>query len=175
MGRIRIRHILQELKLTAFNDASWKRADAVTIANYWSGEKALATRKFDARLLWSDTALYVRFDSEQHEPLVVHDEPDLGQKVKGLWDRDVCEIFIAPDRDARNKYFEFEVAPTGEWIDAAIEVIPEKRLTDWDYASGMTAAAKIEKDKIVEVIKVPFKALGRTPKASDVWLGNIFR
>jgi hypothetical protein len=175
MDRILIAHISHEIELTAIDDTSWKHADPVTIANYWSGEKAPASRKFDARLLWSDTALYVRFDAEQHEPLVVSDKPDLSQKVKGLWDRDVCEIFIAPHRESRNKYFEFEVAPTGEWIDLAIDVTPEERLTDWEYASGMSAAASVEKDRVIEVIKIPFKALVRSPKADDVWLGNLFR
>ena len=101
--------------------------------------------------------------------------PDLKSKTKGLWDRDVCEIFIAPDKDKRNKYFEFEIAPTGEWIDLGIEVTPKKRLTDLDYASGMTSAARIERNRVVMAIRIPWKALGKAPEAGDVWLGNIFR
>jgi len=175
MDRVLITHIKKEIATSAFGDAAWKRAKKVVIETYWSGETAPATRKFEARLLWSATALYVRFVAEQHEPLVVSTRPDLEKKVRGLWDRDVCEIFIAPDRATPNKYFEFEVAPTGEWIDLGIEVTPEKRVTDWDYTSGMEAAATIEKNKVIEVIKIPFKALGRAPKGGDIWLGNLFR
>jgi len=39
----------------------------------------------------------------------------------------------------------------------------------------MQSAAKIEQDKVVMAIKIPFSALGRTPKAGDIWLGNLFR
>jgi len=173
--RVEIPHVKTEIDVSAYDDNIWSHARHIEIDTYWSGEIAPQTRRIDARLLWSNTALYARFAAEQHEPLVVSDKPDLRKKVHGLWDRDVCEIFIAPDRSTPNKYFEFEVAPTGEWIDLGIEVTSDKRLTDWDYASGMEAFAKVDADKVFEVIKVPFKALGRIPKVGDVWLGNLFR
>jgi hypothetical protein len=172
---VRIRHVKKEIVVFDFDNNIWSQAHRVDIDTYWSGEPAPPTRRFTARLLWSDSALYVRFDAEQHEPLVVSDKPDIRKKTHGLWDRDVCEIFIAPDTSTPNKYFEFEVAPTGEWIDFGIEITPDKRLTGWDYASGMDTFAKVDWDKVFEVIKIPFKALGRTPKMGDVWLGNLFR
>ena len=92
-----------------------------------------------------------------------------------LWDRDVCEIFIAPDNREPRKYFEFEVAPNGEWIDLTIDLTSGTRETGWDYKSGMKSTAKIGKDKVVMAIKVEWKALGKTPKTGDVWLGNLFR
>ena len=174
-NRVRIRHVDHEIGVSTFSDKAWRDAKKVEIETYWSGDEAPESREFEARLLWSDSALYVRFEAEQHEPLIVSEHPDVTKKVRGLWERDVCEIFIAPDRSTPNKYFEFEVAPTGEWIDLGIEVTPEKRITDWDYASGMEAAARIERNKVVEIIKIPFKALGRTPKTGDIWLGNLFR
>jgi hypothetical protein len=42
---------------------------------------------------------------------VVSDKPQTEKKTMGLWDRDVCEIFIAPDEHAIERYFEFEAAP----------------------------------------------------------------
>jgi hypothetical protein len=92
-----------------------------------------------------------------------------------LWDRDVCEIFIAPDRSKPNKYFEFEVAPTGEWIDVGIEVLPDKRISDWEYSSGMQSSARIEKDKVVMAVRIDWKALGKTPNPGDTWPGNLYR
>jgi hypothetical protein len=173
--RVEISHVKTEIDISAFDASIWSHAHGVEIDTYWSGEMAPQTRRFDARMLWSDTALYVRFAAEQHEPLVLSEIPDRRKKVRGLWDRDVCEIFIAPDRDAPNKYFEFEVAPTGEWVDLGIEVTPETRSTDWDYASGMEAFAKVDLEKVYEVIRIPFKGLGSTPKVGDIWLGNLFR
>ena len=173
--RLRVVHISDELAIGELNSAVWDKATDVAIAKYWSGVVAPATRQFTVRLLWSDTALYVRFEAAQNEPLIVSEKPDLTKKIRGLWDRDVCEIFIAPDKKNRNKYFEFEIAPTGEWIDLGIEVTPKARLTDWDYKSGMTSATFIEAEKVVMAVKIPFAALGKTPKTGDVWLGNLFR
>ena len=173
--QLTIKYISKDFSIERLDDSAWKSASLAKIMTYWSGEKAPAGREFTANLFWSDTALYVRFRASQSEPLVVSENADLTKKIIGLWERDVCEIFIAPDASLRNKYFEFEIAPNGEWIDLGIEVASQERKTDWNYKSGMTSAAKIEKDKVVMAIKVPFASLGRTPKVGDVWLGNLFR
>lgn len=174
-SQLEIKYIAKDFDVKQLDSSVWQRADCVKIGRYWSGEAAPARRAFTVKLLWSDTALYVRFEAMQTEPLVVSEKPDLSKKTLNLWDRDVCEIFIAPDRADRNRYFEFEVAPTGEWIDLGIEVTPAERKTDWDYESNMTSAARVDKDKIVMAMKIPFASLGTTPKAGDVWLGNLFR
>lgn len=173
--RIEISHVNREIDISAYDDSIWSHSHHIEIDTYWSGEVAPQTRKVDTRVLWSNTALYVRFAAAQNEPLVVSDRPNLKRKARGLWNRDVCELFIAPDRAIPNKYFEFEVAPTGEWIDVGIEITPEKLLRDWDYRSEMQAFAFMDADTVFEIIKVPFKSLGRMPKAGDIWLGNLFR
>jgi hypothetical protein len=170
-----IGHISTDFSIDKLDHALWKRAAPVKVGTYWSGEATARGRAFEARLLWSNTALYVRFDAVQDEPLVVSDKPDLTKKTVGLWDRDVCEIFIAPDANNRNKYFEFEIAPTGEWIDLGIEVTAAGRRTYMEYASGMTSAVRVDNDRVVMAIKIPFAALGKTPRSGDVWLGNLFR
>jgi hypothetical protein len=106
---------------------------------------------------------------------VISDRPDLSQKTLALWDRDVCEIFLAPDASEPRKYLEFEIAPTGEWIDLTIDLTSGERITGWDFASGMKAAARIETDHVMMAISVPWEAFGKTPKPGDTWLGNIFR
>jgi hypothetical protein len=173
--RLKISHINNDFPITELQNAAWKSAKEVSIQRYWSGEAAPEGRHAKARLLWSKTALYIRFEANQDEPLVVSDPPNLAVKTLGLWDRDVCEIFIAPDKTTRNKYFEFEIAPNGEWIDLGIEVLPAKRVTDWDYKSGMESKAVIEDKKIVMAIRIPWKAFGKMPAAGDIWLGNLFR
>ena len=119
--------------------------------------------------------MYVRFEAEQSEPLVVSDKPNTAAKTMNLWDRDVCEIFLAPDAKEPRKYFEFEVAPNGEWIDVALDLTSGKRVSDWEYRSGMEAAAVVGEGKVTMGIKVPWKAFGKAPRVGDVWLGNIFR
>jgi hypothetical protein len=168
-------HIARDFTVGELDDPAWLKAKQVEVATYWSGEKAPKGRHFTARLLWSDRALYIRFEADQDEPLVVSTKPDLTRKTMNLWDRDVCEIFIAPNRSKPNKYFEFEVAPTGEWIDVGIEVLPHKRISDWKYASGMQTAARIEEGKVISAMRIEWAALGKSPVAGDQWLGNIFR
>ena len=172
---LKVHHIKAEIEISDLNGVAWKSASQVLITHYWSGKKAPQGRTFEARLLWSDTALYVRFVAFLSEPLVVSEDPDLAKKTVGLWNRDVCEIFVAPDRSLKGKYFEFEIAPTGEWIDLAIEYVSRKRKTDLNYRSGMASAAKIEAGRVVSAIKIPWEAFGERPKAGDVWLGNLFR
>jgi alpha-galactosidase len=174
---IEIRHITEILTVSDLDDPSWQQASEIVVDTYWSAEKAPAGREFRTGLLWSDTALYVRFMAMQKEdePLVVNAEPDLQGKTVGLWERDVCEIFIAPDLASPTKYFEFEIAPTGEWLDLAIEITPEGRKTDWTFASNLQAAAQVRARSIVMALRIPFASLTKTPAPGDIWLGNLFR
>ncbi|QQS34406.1 MAG: carbohydrate-binding family 9-like protein [Acidobacteriota bacterium] len=153
----------------------WHLSGRETIRTYWDGTEAAPSGEFRVGLLYSDEHLYARFDLNQAEELVISTAPDLSAKAIGLWERDVCEIFIAPDRNEPRRYFEFEVAPTGEWLDLAIDMTSGERVTDWDYHSGMKAAARIEEDRVLMAMKIPWEAFGRKPKAGDIWLGNIFR
>lgn len=170
-----ITRIKAEFPVDDLDNAAWKKAKPISITTYWNGAVAPVDRRFSARLLWSESALYVRFEANQAEPLLVSDRFDLTKKTMNLWDRDVCEIFLAPDSKRPRKYLEFEVAPTGEWIDLAIDYTGAERKTDWDFKSGIQAAAKIEKAKIVMAMKIPWTAFGVTPKSGDVWVGNLLR
>jgi len=173
--KIEIAHVKNDFSVNELNNKAWEQAKDIVVDKYWSGKNAPVGRRFKAKILWSDSALYVRFEANQDEPLIVSKTPNLKSKTKGLWDRDVCEIFLAPNKAEFRRYFEFEIAPNGEWIDLGIYQKSDERITDWDYNSGMQSAARIEKDKIVMAIKVEWKAFGATPKAGDVWLGNILR
>ena len=175
-GKIKITRIEKDFPIDEFENANWKKATEVLIEKYWSGDKAIAGRHAKARILWTKTALYVRFEANRKEPLIISDAPNVKSKTLGLWDRDVCEIFVAPDFYQPEKYFEFEIAPTGEWVDLTIEILPDgKRETDFQYNSGMQSAAKIEKEKVLSAIKIQWKAFGKAPNAGDVWRGNLFR
>ncbi len=173
--QIKIAHVEKNFPISEFGNKNWVNAEEISIKNYWSGEKAIVGRHATAKLLWSETALYVRFRANQTEPLVISETPNLKSKTKGLWDRDVCEIFVAPNLKEPNNYFEFEIAPNGEWIDLEIHRMNDKRETDFDYNSGMESAARIETGKVSMAIKIQWKAFGKTPKVNDVWKGNLFR
>lgn len=154
---------------------NWETANEVRIGTYWSGEAAPSGRHFAVRLLWSDAALYVRFVANQNEPIVVSAPANIGRKTIGLWDRDVCEIFIAPDLSDPTRYFEFEVSPNGEWLDLGVHQLPDRRETDWDYSSGMECAAEIRPERVVMAVKIPWDSIGSRPSAGDCRWGNLLR
>src|SRR6476619_3487487 len=151
-------HINRDIAVSDLTNPGWTRAPAVHINRYWSGEPAPESRHADARLLWSDKALHVRYVCHQAEALIVIDKPQVGKKTMGLWDRDVCEIFVAPDPNVVEHYFELEAAPTGEWLDVAIQWQPEGRTSDWNFDSRMTTAARVEDDRVTVAMRIPWSA-----------------
>ena len=172
---IEARHAATDLKVANLTGPEWDQAQPAQIDRYWSGEQAPRTRHAEARILWSKQALHVRFVCHQAEPLVLGEHPQTEKKTMGLWDRDVCEIFIAPDPNVIERYFEFEAAPTGEWLDVAIHWSPGKRESDWEFNSHMTTAAKMEKDRITIAMRIPWNHWIHEPQKGERWRVNLFR
>ena len=172
---IEARFTPNDLAVNDFQNRDWDKAKLVEIDRYWSGELAPEGRHAEARLLWSNKALHVRFACHQTEPLVVSDHPQTEKKTMRLWDRDVCEIFIAPDPNVIERYLECEAAPTGEWLDVAIHWTTEKRESDWSFNSHLTAAAKIEADRVTIAMRIPWNHWIHEPQKGERWRVNLFR
>ncbi len=111
----------------------------------------------------------MRFICNQLEPLLVNSHPDLSRKKIGLWETDVCELFIAPESETPSRYLEFEVAPTGEWIDLVIDFESGERQTDWEYQSGMIAEARVSDGVVAMAMQLPWSRLLPRPEPNDVW------
>jgi hypothetical protein len=168
-------HTAIDLNPADLKSAEWKNARVVQIARYWSGEPAPDGRHAEARILWSTKALHVRFVCHQTEPLVVSEKPQTLTKTIGLWDRDVCEIFIAPDPHVVDRYLEFEAAPTGDWLDVAIHWTAQKRESDWQFNSHMTTAARVENDRVTIAMRIPWNHWIHEPQKGERWRVNLFR
>ena len=172
---IRARFAERPVAEADFENPIWEECEPVRISYLWSGEPAAASRQAEAKICWSDEALHVRFVGVQQEPLVVSSNPVTDRKTLGLWDRDVCEIFLAPDPANTSRYFEFEAAPTGEWVDLGITLTPSGRETDWDFASGFTTAATLDNDRLLVGMRIPWSDVLPKPQAGDEWGVNVFR
>jgi len=175
MALIIARYASHPISEADFDNEIWQQCEPVRIEHYWSGEPASADRHAEARICWSDEALNVRFVGVQREPLIVSDNPQTDRKTLGLWDRDVCEIFLAPDATNPSQYFEFEAAPTGEWIDLGITVRADGRKTDWDFVSGFKTAAKLEQERLLVRMRIPWSSALPKPQHGDSWRVNVFR
>ena len=169
-----VNFITKDFSISDLTDTGWQRAQAQIINRHWNGETAPDTRHAVARLVWSETALYLRFDCKQSEPLVANENPQTENKTLKLWERDVCELFLAPDARDPRRYAEFEIAPTGEWLDLMVDWTKEEP-RDWDYTSAVEPFARVEGDRAVMAMKIPWTAVERAPAAGDVWAGNMFR
>jgi hypothetical protein len=168
-------HAGSEVAAADLEHEAWQSARPVHLTKYWSGMEAPGGRQGEARVVWTQAALCVRFVCRQSEPLMTSATPQTETKTIGLWERDVCEIFIAPDAQVPERYFEFEAAPTGEWLDLAIHQLPDVRRTDWEFRSGMTAAARVSTDLLMIAMRIPWRALGHRPVAGERWKANLFR
>jgi alpha-galactosidase len=176
VNTIKTLFIENEIDILDFDLEIWHHAQTIEIKRYWSGVEAEIERRAIAKIIWTNKSLYIRFDAAQFEPLVVNQNPNLAGKTDKLWENDVCEIFIAPNTNEPERYYEFEIAPTGEWIDLAIHQLPDSRETDSHYHSGMKTSAKIEENSVVMICKINWwQAFGRVPQDGEKWPVNLFR
>jgi len=165
----------EDLAAVDLDNPAWERCETARIERLWSGEMARSERHAKAAIAWTNQSLNVRFVCSQREPLVVSEHPQTNSKTLGLWDRDVCEIFVAPNPLDIWKYFEFEAAPTGEWVDLGLQITGDGRTTDWDFSSGMTAASSVVDQTLVVSMRIPWSSALPRPDVGTEWRVNLFR
>lgn len=158
-----------------FAHPAWRDATMATLATSWRGDAIPVELSTTARLAWTPHELWMGFECAYTE-LDVDDEPDASHERHGLWERDVCEAFVqSPRETGPAAYKEFEVAPTGQWLDVAVRT---PRLdVDWHWNSGMRTFATIDRGTGVwrAVMAVPFTAFGGAPRDGERWRVNLFR
>lgn len=176
MKAAKVSYISEDLSVTDGKNEIWKNCPKVEIKHYWSGKLAEDARRSNVQMAWTENALLIKFSGSQKEPLNINAAPDFSKKTEKLWERDVFEIFVAPDAKNSRRYFEFEAAPTGEWLDLEMFISEDgERQPDFVYNSGMEVAAQILDIEIQVLMKIGWDAFGKRPAAGDVWRGNLFR
>ena len=68
--------------------------------------------------------------------------PDNSKDRLKLWDKDVVEFFLGDDWQNIRHYREFEIAPTGDWVDLAIDLDHDTYGADWN--SGFEHQGRID-------------------------------
>ncbi|MDB5357114.1 MAG: Amidohydrolase [Phycisphaerales bacterium] len=125
------------------------------------------------RCLWSAEYLYLAYTCP-YTRLTVFDPPSRDNKRAGLWDRDVVEAFIGADVQSPRHYGEFELAPTNERLDLAVN-LPEK---DFAWNSKFTSATKVDEARHIWTaeMRIPLSSLSESrPKVGTRWRLNLFR
>ena len=107
---LRSRHVKTAPPLEADpGGAAWRKAPLVVAERDRFGQP-LPEAKTEIRSLWTEQNLYLLF-SAHYQTMYLRPEPQLDQETFGLWDYDVCEVFIGEDLERIHLYKEFEVSP----------------------------------------------------------------
>ncbi|HEY7514473.1 MAG TPA: carbohydrate-binding family 9-like protein [Vicinamibacteria bacterium] len=163
--------------LLAAEDAAWAAAKTIV----W-GPSPYETR---FRALWSEDGLLLRFDAADSAPWHT-----MTRRDDHLWEEEVVEIFIDPDRSGRD-YYELEINPANVVCDLRmISAWPQKEGDiAWDL-EGLETRVQEQKDPAgrttgwTATAFLPWKGLSRLPsarrvalppKAGDAWRFNVFR
>jgi hypothetical protein len=126
-----------------------------------------------ARFLWTERHLYAGFEG-RYGRLTTFGKAAGGSERLGLWERDVVEVFLGTDPNRAHRYAEFEVAPTGERLDVAVD-LPAK---DFGWASGFEAASRVDGRRGVWTVemRVRLDRLGAVrPRVGERWRLNLYR
>jgi alpha-galactosidase len=150
---------------------AWEIAPPVCFHSDWQGKNADRHRETQARLLWNPESLFLRFDARYRTITVFEDAQPSGRR-DGLWDRDVCEVFLQPRGSNASCYKEIEVAPNGMWVD--LEIAPGQKR---DLRSGLRRRVGVDETQKqwTAVLAVPMKNLVARFEMPAVWRVNFFR
>jgi PQQ-dependent dehydrogenase (methanol/ethanol family) len=127
------------------------------------------------RSFWTDQHLYLLFSCPYKELNLFLPALGGGPRDK-LWERDVVEMFLGDDWTHIRHYREFEIAPTGDWIDLAIDLDHDSY--DQSWRSGWTTAARIDRAAHVwyAAARIPLRAVSSAPvKPGTKWRANLYR
>ncbi len=152
-------------------EEEWARADPVTFSHDWRGENRDPQRQTEVRLLWTDVDLFVRFHCSYRSLDVFPDSASDGRRDE-LWDRDVAEVFLQPDRFGEKYYKEFEISPTGQWLDLDISPKGLAHIT-----SGLRTQVRLDEaaKAWTAYLAIPLAAITWDFDFRKPWRVNFFR
>lgn len=164
-----------ESSILAGDEAFWRPAQRLT----WGP----ARYETAFRALWSDDGLFIRFDATDPEPW-----HSLRQRDSRLWEEEVVELFVAPERAGR-RYIEIEMSPGNVVSDLYVSLAEQRFDLAWNVdglesrvylrrdskgrTEGWTAIAFLPWEGVRLPATVPVSAT--PPRPGDRWRFNVFR
>lgn len=169
-------HVAKARRLnTDPKSGTWAHAGSTWIEKDCTHEIDYPKLKSEVRGFWTDYDLYLLFICPYDQLNLWLPADNRNDRLK-LWDRDVVEFFLGDDWTDIKHYREFEVAPTGDWVDLAIDLNKESYDAKWN--SGWQRLARIDKKKHIwyAAARVPLKSVSNEPvKAGTKWRANLYR
>ncbi len=153
----------------------WKGRAGQTLAKDCYRQLEYPLIKTTIKAFWTDTDLYVFFRCPYDE-LNLFLPANHAEARMNLWDRDVVEMFVGDDWQNIGRYREFEIAPTNDWIDLAIDL--SKKSFDNTWRSGWETLARADKANKVwyAAARIPLTSISDKPvSAGTKWRINFYR
>lgn len=171
-----IQYVSAPANLSADSTAAiWKDSSVQSMSKDCSREVDYPRLKTQIRAFWTDRDLYFLFECPYVE-LNLFLPADNSKKRVGLWDRDVVEMFLGDDWSNIRHYREFEIAPTGDWIDLAIDL--DRKDNDRSWSSGWQTKAHIDRERKIwyAAARIPLAAVSSKPVGAGTrWRMNLYR
>lgn len=153
----------------------WKRSASTPMMKDCTHKIDYPDLSSEVRAFWTDTDLYLLFACP-YKKLNTFEPPQNDRPRNKLWDRDVVEFFLGADWNEIRKYREFEISPTGDWIDLAIDL--SRKSYDREWRSGWKTTARIDNKARIwyAAARVPLKSVSEAPvKVGTRWRMNLYR
>jgi alpha-galactosidase len=156
--------------------ASWKLAESVEFDHDAFGQlhhPELSTR---VASVWTETYIYFAFWA-RYDSLHFYEGEDPVKERWRLWERDVVEVFVNPQPERVQHYFEFEVAPNNQWVDLEIDRSKDSSNKEsWDSHFEHATRVDAKSHLWTTEMRTPLAAVNVTTiHAGDKWRANFFR
>jgi hypothetical protein len=156
--------------------ASWKLAEFVEFDHDAFGQlhhPELSTR---VASMWTESYIYFAFWA-RYDSLNFYEGEDAAKERWRLWERDVVEVFLNPQPERVQHYFEFEVAPNNQWVDLEIDKSKDPfNNAAWDSHFAHATRVDAKNHLWTTEMRIPLSAVNVTAiHAGEKWRANFFR
>jgi cellulose/xylan binding protein with CBM9 domain len=156
--------------------APWKQAQWVEFDHDASGRLHYPEATTRVSSVWTESYIYFAFAS-RFDTLNVYEKENPAVERWQLWDRDVVEIFLNPQPESMNHYYEFEIAPNNQWVDLEIDKT-KTPFNDMSWNSGFAHATRVDSKLHIWTaeMRVPISSMHASAiHSGTVWRANFFR
>ena len=154
----------------------WKQAESAQFDHDSSGKSHYPELSTRVASLWTDAYVYFAFWSH-YDSLNVYEGENPSVERWHLWDRDVVEVFLNPQPERVNHYFEFEVSPNNQWLDLEIDKTKDP-FNNAAWNSGFEHATRIDTQHHIWTaeMRIPLASMmADATRPGTQWRANLFR
>jgi hypothetical protein len=152
----------------------WKDAGRVKFDRERLGNGRFPDSETQVASLWTPGYVYFAYWC-RYRSLNVFTGEDPAKERPGLYVRDVVEAFINPQPERFRHYYEFEMAPNGQWWDIEIDLTKGGNI-DWDSHFDHVTRVDAENKVWVLEMRIPVRSMHVDAiHPGDEWRLNHFR